>query len=105
MLVNCTLKVVVVCWSTGKGKVFPYSLPSVGSGADLGVQAVACRMSEWPESTHIHYALVSVGTVECMPHALHYSVRHASYARRQTGCMHRLSFLVARASAADMAVR
>ena len=24
----------------GKGKVFPYSLPSVGPGADPGVQAV-----------------------------------------------------------------
>jgi len=25
----------------GKGKVFPYSLPSVGPGADPGVQAVS----------------------------------------------------------------
>jgi len=25
----------------GKGKVFPYSLPSVGPGADRGVQAVS----------------------------------------------------------------
>ena len=27
-------------WVKGKGKVFPYSLPSVGPGADPGVQAV-----------------------------------------------------------------
>ena len=30
-----------MCWSTGKGKVFLYLLPSVGPGADLGVQAVS----------------------------------------------------------------
>jgi len=30
-----------VCWDTGvKGKVFPYSLPSTGPGADPGVQPV-----------------------------------------------------------------
>ena len=28
---------------TKKGKVFPYSLPSVGPGADPGVQAVSRR--------------------------------------------------------------
>jgi len=29
----------------GKGKVFPYSLPSVGPGADPGVQAVSPQMT------------------------------------------------------------
>jgi len=28
-----------------KGKVFPYSLPSVGPGADLGVQAVSPQVT------------------------------------------------------------
>jgi len=28
-----------------KGKVFPYSLPSVGSGADPGVQAVSPQVT------------------------------------------------------------
>jgi len=32
-----------------KGKVFPYSLPSVGPGADLGVQAVS---RSWREVNH-----------------------------------------------------
>ena len=34
-------------WSMvkGKGKVFPYSLPSVGSGADPGVQAVSPQVT------------------------------------------------------------
>jgi len=34
-------------WSTGdgKGKVFPYSLPSVGPGADPGVQAVSPQVT------------------------------------------------------------
>jgi len=32
---------VVICLLQGKGKVFPYSLPSVGPGADPGVQAVS----------------------------------------------------------------
>ena len=30
---------------TGKGKVFPYSLPSVGPGADPGVQAVSPQVT------------------------------------------------------------
>jgi len=30
---------------TGKSKVFPYSLPSVGSGADPGVQAVSPQVT------------------------------------------------------------
>ena len=29
----------------GKGKVFPYSLPSVGPGADPGVQAVSAQVT------------------------------------------------------------
>ena len=36
----------------GKGKVFPYSLPSVGPGADPGVQAVSPQVT-WSESRHI----------------------------------------------------
>ena len=31
--------------SEGKGKVFPYSLPSVGPGADPGVQAVSPQVT------------------------------------------------------------
>jgi len=29
----------------GKGKIFPYSLPSVGPGPDLGVQAVSPQVT------------------------------------------------------------
>ena len=36
----------------GKGKVFPYSLPSVGPGADTGVEAVSPQVT-WSESRHI----------------------------------------------------
>ena len=34
-------------WTVGrkKGKVFPYSLPSVGPGADPGVQAVSPQVT------------------------------------------------------------
>ena len=32
-------------WVKGKGKVFPYSLPSVGPGADPGVQAVSPQVT------------------------------------------------------------
>jgi len=32
-------------FSLGKGKVFPYSLPSVGPGADPGVQAVSPQVT------------------------------------------------------------
>ena len=35
--IKCSLKV--------KGKVFPYSLPSVGPGADPGVQAVSPQVT------------------------------------------------------------
>ena len=35
-----------------KGNVFPYSLPSVGPGADPGVQAVSPQVT-WSESRHI----------------------------------------------------
>ena len=31
--------------AVGKGKVFPYSLPSVGPGADPGVQAVSPQVT------------------------------------------------------------
>ena len=34
-----------------RGKVFPYSLPSVGPGADPGVQAVSPQVT-WSESCH-----------------------------------------------------
>jgi len=33
------------CTSKGKGKGFPYSIPSVGSGADPGVQAVSLQVT------------------------------------------------------------
>ena len=33
-----------ICWQKGKGKVLPYSLPSVGLGADPGVQAVSLQV-------------------------------------------------------------
>ena len=39
-------------WLKGKGKVFPYSLPSVGPGADPGVQAVSPQVT-WSESRHL----------------------------------------------------
>ena len=41
-------------WAAGKvlGKVFPYSLPSVGPGADPGVQAVSPQVT-WSESRHL----------------------------------------------------
>ena len=35
----------VSCYSVKKGKVFPYSLPSVGPGADPGVQAVSPQVT------------------------------------------------------------
>ena len=35
----------VTCADGKKGKVFPYSLPSVGPGADPGVQAVSPRVT------------------------------------------------------------
>ena len=38
-------------YESKKGKVFPYSLPSVGSGADPGVQAVSPQVT-WSESRH-----------------------------------------------------
>ena len=34
-----------VIFSSKKGKVFPYSLPSVGPGADPGVQAVSPQVT------------------------------------------------------------
>ena len=47
----------------GKGKVFPYSLPSVGPGADPGVQAVSPQVT-CSESRHVlssSLPLLSVG--------------------------------------------
>ena len=44
-------KVKAVCMVKVKGKVFPYSLPSVGPGADPGVQAVSPQVT-WRESRH-----------------------------------------------------
>jgi len=42
-----------ITWPVSKkGKVFPYSLPSVGSGADPGVQAGSPQVT-WSESRHI----------------------------------------------------
>ena len=35
----------VYCLPVGKGKVFPYSLPSVGPGADPDVQAVSPQVT------------------------------------------------------------
>jgi len=49
-----TSKITTVLWTEsvtnnvvtlGKGKVFPYSLPSVGPGADPGVQAVSPQVT------------------------------------------------------------
>jgi len=34
-----------LCIKTGKGKGFPYSIPSVGPGADPGVQAVSQKVT------------------------------------------------------------
>jgi len=35
----------IVCAKVKKGKVFPHSLPSVGPGADPGVQAVSPQVT------------------------------------------------------------
>jgi len=40
-----TKKIVWVFFVAKKGKVFPYSLPSVGPGADPGVQAVSPQVT------------------------------------------------------------
>ena len=37
--------IVTILTVKGKGKVFPYSLPSVGPGADPGVQAVSPQVT------------------------------------------------------------
>jgi len=74
MLVNCTLKVVVVLDTCAGPRVkvkFSHTrYRALGPELISVYRQSACRMSEWPESTHIHYALVSVGAVECMSHAL-----------------------------------
>jgi len=41
----CTSGLVSTGMGKGKGKVFLYSLPSVGPGADLGVQAVSPQVT------------------------------------------------------------
>ena len=41
---NCILHIYVCCIKV-KGKVLPYSLPSVGPGADPGVQAVSPQVT------------------------------------------------------------
>jgi len=46
------LQIDISCPQGKKGKVFPYSLPSVGPGADPGVQAVGPQVT-WSESRHI----------------------------------------------------
>ena len=43
--VHDVISVSLVYIGKGKGKVFPYSLPSVGPGADPGVQAVSPQMT------------------------------------------------------------
>ena len=45
-LTNCLSKVSFVVVIKGKGKGFPYSTPSVGPGADPGVQAVSPQVTE-----------------------------------------------------------
>ena len=37
--------IVKFVYTEGKGKVFPYSLPSVGPGADPGVQVVSPQVT------------------------------------------------------------
>ena len=41
----------VFCHTLIKGKVFPYSLPSVGPGADPGVQAVSPQVT-WSDNNN-----------------------------------------------------
>jgi len=49
-----------------KGKVFPYSLPSVGPGADPGVQAVSPQARGHLRSFH-HMALPVTGSTHLIP--------------------------------------
>jgi len=42
---RCGLTTAAAAISMVKGKVFPYSLPSVGPGADPGVQAVSPQVT------------------------------------------------------------
>jgi len=44
-LAGAKMALSVHTWLKGKGKVFPYSLPSVGPGADPGVQAVSPQVT------------------------------------------------------------
>ena len=57
-----------------KGKGFPYSLPSVGPGADPGVQAVSRQARRW----HVYppggrLTLLSAGPAATFPAAEHHS--------------------------------
>ena len=57
MLVWATLKITFllrICrlLVKGKGKGFPHSIPSVGPGADPGVQAVSPQVTDWPQVIH-----------------------------------------------------
>ena len=45
IFLNCSCSLAVLDPRVGKGKVFPYSLPSVGPGADPGVQAVSPQVT------------------------------------------------------------
>jgi len=50
----------------GKGKILPYSLPSVGPGADPGVQAVSPQVT-WSHPAGGRLALLSVGPAVTFP--------------------------------------
>ena len=57
------------CFVTGepkKGKVFPYSLPSVGPRADPGEQAVSPQVT-WSESRHIPSSSSSLPLLSARP--------------------------------------
>jgi len=43
---NSTYTYIIGLLTVKKGKVFPYSLPSVGPGADPGVQAVSPQVTK-----------------------------------------------------------
>jgi len=56
---------------TGKGKGFPYSIPSVGPGADPGVQAVSLQVTvSHPPGGRL--SLLSVRPVVTSPAAEHH---------------------------------
>ena len=45
LLFRYKIKPKIPLYCSSKGKVFPYSLPSVGPGADPGVQAVSPQVT------------------------------------------------------------